>query len=123
GVAYFAPAFFGQSQFYRDTGKYFLPHKALIAEALRQGRLPLWDPWSHTGMPLLADPNFNTFHPLSLLGDLLPLPLGLMLFAMAHAIAAAYGGYALARALGCSRTAAGVGGFAFAWSGAAVSLL
>jgi hypothetical protein len=121
---WFAPQLlFGRVGYFRDTGLYFQPHKALIAEALRAGRLPEWNPFEYGGMPLLADPNFNTFHPLSLLADLLPLPWGFGVFSFACALFAAYGGRALGRALGLGHAGALAAGLFFAWSGPTVSFL
>ena len=38
-----------------DTFLYFYPYKAYAAEALRQGHLPLWNPYLFMGAPLLAN--------------------------------------------------------------------
>jgi hypothetical protein len=38
-----------------DTFLYFYPYKAYTAEALQQGRLPLWNPHLFMGAPLLAN--------------------------------------------------------------------
>jgi len=122
-LAFFAPVlFFGRVLYLRDTGLYFYPHKVLIAQALRAGRLPQWDPQQFLGQPLLADPNFNVFHPLSLL-CLLPEPWGFQLFVACCALLAAVGGYLLARQLGASERGALVAALCFAWSGPFVSLL
>ena len=123
-LAFFAPAlFFGRVLYLRDIGLYFYPHKALIAAALHQGRLPQWNPFEFGGLPLLADPNFNLFHPLSLLTWLLPLPLGFTLFVFACALSAAYGARTLARVLGASEQGAVIAGLAFAWSGPFLSMM
>ena len=122
-VAFFAPVFFfGRTLYLRDTGLYFYPHKVLIAQALRAGRLPQWDPQQFLGLPLLADPNFNVFHPLSLL-CLLPEPWGFQLFVASCALFAAWGGYLLARQLDSSERGALVAALCFAWSGPFVSLV
>ncbi len=113
----------GRVGYFRDTGLYFQPHKALIAEALRAGRLPEWNPFEYGGVPLLADPNFNLFHPLQLLCDLLPLPWGFGVFAFACALLGAYGLRALARTLGLGQGEALAAALFFAWSGPTVSFL
>ncbi len=95
----------------------------MIAESLRGGRLPEWNPFEFGGLPLLADPNFNVFHPLSLLTELLPLPWGFGAFSLACAVLAAYGARALGRSLGLSHAGALVCGLLFAWSGPTVSFL
>jgi hypothetical protein len=105
----------------RDTGLYFYPHKAWIAAMLRSGHLPLWTASEYGGLPILADPNFNLFHPFTLFTDLLPLPWGFQLFVFAGALLGAYGAYFACRELQVSEAAAVVGAWAFAWSGVFVS--
>ncbi len=48
-----------------DTFLYFYPYKAYTAEALRQGRLPLWNPHLFMGAPLLANSQVGLFYPLN----------------------------------------------------------
>lgn len=48
-----------------DTFLYFYPYKAYAAEALRQGRLPLWNPHLFMGAPLLANSQVGLFYPLN----------------------------------------------------------
>lgn len=123
-LLFFAPVlFFGRALYVRDTGLYFYPHKALVAAAVRAGHLPQWSPAEYGGLPLLADPNFNVFHPLSVLTDFLPLPWGFGAFVFACSLIGAYGAAALARALGISRTGQLVAALAFAWSGPFLSLV
>jgi hypothetical protein len=115
--------FFGRAPYLRDTGTYFEPHKALIGRALHEGRLPQWNPFTFGGSPLLVDPNFNVFHPLSLLTDLWPTPWGYAAFAAANALLAALGTWVLARRLGLAREASLIAALCYAWSGTYVSLI
>jgi hypothetical protein len=46
-----------------DAFLYFYPYKAYAAEALRQGRLPLWNPHLFMGAPLLANSQVGLFYP------------------------------------------------------------
>src|SRR5262245_39518952 len=48
-----------------DVFLYFYPYKAYTAEALRQGRLPLWNPDLFMGAPLLANSQVGLFYPLN----------------------------------------------------------
>ncbi|MBI1878433.1 MAG: hypothetical protein HYR94_09435, partial [Chloroflexi bacterium] len=48
-----------------DTFLYFYPYKGYAAEALRQGRLPLWNPHLFMGAPLLANSQVGLFYPLN----------------------------------------------------------
>ncbi len=46
-----------------DVFLYFYPYKAYVAEALRQGRLPLWNPHLFMGAPLMANSQVGLFYP------------------------------------------------------------
>ena len=48
----------------------FYPRRALLTEALRQGQLPLWNPFIMTGTPEVANPNFQLFYPPNLIAAL-----------------------------------------------------
>jgi hypothetical protein len=48
-----------------DSFLYFYPYKAYASEALRQGRLPLWNPHLFMGAPLLANSQVGLFYPLN----------------------------------------------------------
>ncbi len=48
-----------------DVFLYFYPYKAYAAEALRQSRLPLWNPHLFMGAPLLANSQVGVFYPLN----------------------------------------------------------
>jgi hypothetical protein len=48
-----------------DSFLYFYPYKAYAAEALRQGRLPLWNPHLFMGVPFLANSQVGLFYPLN----------------------------------------------------------
>ena len=41
-----------------DTLNNFYPWKHFLAEQVRQGRLPLWNPYVFSGMPFAGDTNF-----------------------------------------------------------------
>ncbi|MBN1219216.1 MAG: YfhO family protein [Anaerolineae bacterium] len=48
-----------------DPFLYFYPYKTYTAETLRQGRLPLWNPYLFMGAPLLANSQVGVFYPLN----------------------------------------------------------
>ncbi|RME76970.1 MAG: hypothetical protein D6784_04705 [Chloroflexi bacterium] len=48
-----------------DVFLYFYPYKAYAAQALRQGRLPLWNPHLFMGAPLLANSQVGVLYPLN----------------------------------------------------------
>ncbi|MFQ5613070.1 MAG: YfhO family protein [Anaerolineae bacterium] len=48
-----------------DTFLYFYPYRAYASEALRQGRLPLWNPHLFMGVPFLANSQAGVLYPLN----------------------------------------------------------
>ena len=109
--------------FGRDYSWSFVPQKAYVAEALAQGRLPLWSPELYSGHPILADLSTGVLYPLNVL---LLVPLSLRarvdLFFAFHYLLAAVGIFFLLRYWRRSRPAALAGGLAFSLSGYAVSM-
>ncbi|TKJ29616.1 MAG: hypothetical protein CEE40_07695 [Chloroflexi bacterium B3_Chlor] len=49
-----------------DVFTYFYPYKAYAAEVIRQGSLPLWNPYLFMGVPFLANIQSATLYPLNL---------------------------------------------------------
>ena len=58
--------------FIHDIQYYFYPYHNVTASLLRQGQLPLWNPYSFSGMPLLGDGQTAMFYPPNWLFFLLP---------------------------------------------------
>ena len=56
-----------QQLFWRDTQRFFYPFKLAIAERLRRGELPLWDPWTESGASVLGQLTPGLWHPATLL--------------------------------------------------------
>ena len=112
----FSGVFAGESLFFRDIYLICLPIRAFVAEGLRSGNLPLWDPLRHGGMPLLG-PQVSLFSagffPFLLLDPVSALNAVVLL----HVAAAAAAAWALARRLGLSREGATACGAVFAFSG------
>jgi len=46
-----------------DLFTYFYPYRAYVAQTLRSGHLPLWNPYLFCGAPLLANPQSAVFYP------------------------------------------------------------
>jgi hypothetical protein len=57
-----------------DIFTYFYPYKAYAAEMIRQGALPLWNPYVFMGAPFLANIQAATLYPLNLPLYWLPVP-------------------------------------------------
>ncbi len=107
---------------YRDTIRLYYPVKQYIAERLSRGELPLWDPWTDSGISLLGQISPGLLHPFTLLYPLLPFELA---FKLNHLLAlpiAAVGAYWLARKLGTAPWPAAVAGIVYSGSGYLVSM-
>src|SRR5512133_2955674 len=118
----FAPAVLGlRTLAQRDTDRIYAPVRMLVVEALRQGRLPLWNPYEGTGKPLFAEGVHSVLHPLSLLAAFVA-PSSIDFLILSYLVAAALGAFLLARALGASPPASAGAGLAFALSGYSVSM-
>ena len=74
GVArVFPPAVLGPGQFLsRDNGRMHAPVKRLVAEELRRGRLPEWNPYGGLGYPMVGGAVDAVQHPFNLLFLALP---------------------------------------------------
>lgn len=121
-VVFFAPAIFSADQFlYRDAGRMHWPVKRYVAERLRQGHLPEWNPYLGLGVPMVAGAVDAVQHPFNLLLVALPFGVAFKLWVLLSYLVAATGGYAWARLLGRSWHASVAAGLAFALSGFMVS--
>lgn len=100
-----------------DILLYFYPYRDAAASALREGRIPLWNPYSFLGVPLLANPQAAVLYPLHWPLSWLPVTRQLAWSAALHTWILGMGGYALLRRWGQSAWAALAGGLVLAGSG------
>jgi hypothetical protein len=107
----------GRTIIWRDTATLFEPVRPLIAEALRNLRMPLWNPFEGFGLPLLGQMIHGPLHPVSVLAAWLAPSGGAEVMAVAYIGLAAVGAAVLGRTLGCSRPASAAAGLAFGMSG------
>jgi hypothetical protein len=112
----------GRTLVAHDTLRLYAPLRGLVVDALRAGRLPLWNPYEATGVPLFAEALHGVLHPVSLLAALLAPGASMDLLILAYLALAAGGAYVLARALGAGEAAALVAAFSFGLSGFTVSM-
>ena len=106
----------------RDHFDYFQPLRMFTAEELRAGRLPLWNPYSASGEPWLANPQTGVFYPPAWLFLVLPFDTAYMLFLLVHLVILGWGAYLLF-ARTASQGAAMVGAAAVMFCGPTLSLL
>jgi len=101
-----------------DALTYFTPYRDYADAAIREGRLPLWNPYLFLGVPFLANSQAGVFYPLNWLLSDLSAPRALAWSAVLHVWLAATFAYAYARSsLGLGRLAAWTAGVVFALSG------
>ena len=106
----------------RDHLDYFQPLRWFTAQELRVGHLPLWNPYSASGEPWLANPQTGVFYPPAWLFVVLPFPTAYMLFLLGHLVLLGWGAYLLF-ARNASPGAAMVGATAIMLCGPTLSLL
>ena len=101
-----------------DMLLYFYPNWDYAADAVRHGRLPLWNPYLFMGAPFFANSQTGVLYPLNLALAWLPTTRAINLTIILHLWLAGVGTYIFARRnLGLSRLAAWVGGVTFALGG------
>ncbi len=102
-----------------DTFLYFYPYWQAAADALADGRIPLWNPQLFMGAPLLANSQVGFFYPLNWPVWLwLPTPYAVSASILLHLVIAGSGAYLAARgALGVGRGAALLTAVLFALGG------
>ncbi|MBE7561147.1 YfhO family protein [bacterium] len=115
--AFYPGAWLGRAPARGDVPTQFIPWNSAVRDALMEGELPFWNPYTFCGAPLLANMQSAVLYPLDLL--LLPLPPGRAygLSLALHALLAMAGAYLLARKLGANRDAAFLPAIAYAYCG------
>lgn len=105
-----------------DPVRLYAPWRALLAETLRSGRLPFWDPYVFAGNPFLANSQAAILYPPNLLYAVLPVDSATTILILLHTFWAAFGAYMLARhsKLQLGVPASLVAGVGFAFSGFAL---
>jgi hypothetical protein len=114
---------FGREIFaFRDLTRYFYPLRFIMAQQVKSGILPLWDPNIFCGFPLLATLQIGFFYPLTVIHYLLPFGLAFNWYMIIHYFLAAAFTYAMLRYFRLPAAAAFFGGFVFAFSGYLLSV-
>ena len=111
----------GKVFFFRDFALYFYPKRAIVAESIRNFRIPFWESVSACGEPVLGVYETAVFYPAALIYYLMPMPQSFMWFTVLHFFISGAGAYFMMRAWGARRIAAGFTAVAWAFSPAFVS--
>jgi hypothetical protein len=105
----------GKTLAWRDSAALHRPVRTLVVEALREGRLPLWNPWEGGGQPLLAQALHAAVHPVSIAAAAVSDSIDLFLASLV--VVAALGAWVAARLLGSASATAAVAAFGYGLSG------
>ena len=106
-----------------DVSLEYYPRRLIATRMLRDGQLPLWNPYILAGVPLLADGYSALLYPLSMLFVVLPVGMAYGWFTLLHLVMAAWGAYWFARVLRQPPWSAGLAGLVFVGSGFALTWL
>lgn len=122
---YFWQATFRQAVFsFGDILLFFYPTHLSYANALREGRLPLWDPKMLAGFPLFAEGQISALNPLHLiLYRFLPIDVATNYDILIHLAWVAVGMYLFARAIKLQPASAFLAALAFGFGGFFVARL
>src|SRR5262245_6285125 len=99
-----------------DVYAQFLPWNAALRWAVQHREWPLWNPFELCGNVLAAAAQSAPYHPLTLLGVLMPMPEALTFAATCGYFIAALGAFLLVRNVGAGEGAAFFGAAAWAFS-------
>lgn len=94
----------------------FYPWRTLIADEMKHGRIPLWNPLSFSGSPLLANGQSGVFHPLKLVSLLFTPALASIFLCLMRVFAAGIFTFAFLKQLGLRRDVSFFGAVVFSFS-------
>ena len=121
---FFSPLLFSSKIFaYRDFHHYFYPTRLFAASCIRNGQIPLWNPYLYSGIPFLANLQSHIFYPPAVIYYLLPFDFGLKLFIVFHFALAGSFMYLLMREFRLSKTSSLVSAITYAFSGYLLSVV
>ncbi len=70
--------------YFKDFFRYFYPTRFFASLWIREGIIPLWNPYNSCGMPFLAALQSQVLYPFSFIIYFLPINLGIKLFIVIH---------------------------------------
>jgi hypothetical protein len=100
-----------------DLIDYFYPYNAFSSQQIRQGTIPLWNPFVMSGMPFQAEPQTALFYPLHALYYIFSTPTAWSLALILRMLVGAMFITLLMRSIGATKAGAVVAGIVFAFGG------
>src|SRR5262245_14797086 len=117
-LIYFLPAVMGKLTLTTgDSWSYSILLRILVGQMLADGEIPLWNPYTFAGMPLLAALQPGVFYPPNWIFVLAPPDAAMKLVVISVYQVALIGGYLYGRALNMGRVGALVTGVTFTFGG------
>lgn len=102
---------------YPDTMRQIYPWKTLVVDSLKNGRLPLWNPYNFSGSPLLANFQSAALYPLSIVYFLLPQVDAWTTLIILQPLLATLFTYLYSRKIGMKRLGSWLAALSFGFSG------
>lgn len=99
-----------------DVARQLYPWKFLTIEELKSGKIPLWNPYSFSGNPLLANMQSGVFYPINVLFLIAPFPIVWTLYILLVPILSGFFTYLFLRETKLTKCASFFGGFIFSFS-------
>ncbi len=112
-----AVLFGGMQYAFRDSAHFYYPLHWRVQQEWSAGRLPLWEPGSSGGSPILGSPMAAVLYPGKLVFALLPYAWGIRIYTVGHELLAFWGMWWLLRSWGASRVGAAMAGLSYAFGG------
>jgi Bacterial membrane protein YfhO len=117
-ILFFYPAVMGEIMLAPGDGwSQILGIRILIGEMIRNGQLPLWNPYIFCGMPLLAAIQTGALYPPTWLFAIFSPKAAMNWMVISTYHIALIGAYLYARRIGCNRVGSMIAGIAFAFGG------
>ncbi len=119
---FYRPLFF-ETFFFRDLYLFIFPQKAHLAEMLKSGQMPLWDPFLHGGQPFLGNIHNTAMYPSGLLYLLLPPVQAFNTDIVLHLWLCAAGAYLFARVVSLTPLSSLIAGAVYGFCGYTLSFV
>ncbi len=100
-----------------DVVRQLYPWRTLAIDMIKNGSIPLWNPYAFSGTPLLANLQSSVFYPLNILFFFFSYPIGWIIYVLLQPVLAFIFMYFFIRSLKLSKYAAVFSGIAFGFIG------
>jgi len=107
----------------RDTHAFMFPWREYVANVIRGGEIPLWDPYTHAGNYHFANPGNGVLYPLNIIFYIFPTVTSLHLWIVVHFCLAGIAMYYFVRRLGLSLWPALISGVIYMFNGCHITRL